>query len=72
MQMVTWDTMVAVMVYCCGSMLASVVQIATLLQNASLAWLLLVRKWSRSSHRPILSSSFCNGVRIHRSECCQC
>ena len=40
-QMVTWETMAAVLVHCCGSMLAYVVQIATLLQNVSRALLLL-------------------------------
>tara|TARA_B110000046_G_C12709277_1_gene279867 strand:- start:106 stop:312 length:207 start_codon:yes stop_codon:yes gene_type:complete len=36
MQMATWETMVAVLVHCCGSMLASVVQIAAPLLNASM------------------------------------
>ena len=30
------------------------------------------RKRSHGSQRPILSTSFCNGLRIHRSEWCQC
>ena len=32
---------------------------------------LACRKRGRGSQKPILSSSFCNGLRIHRSERCQ-